>query len=124
MATPRPILVVEDDPDSRTMLATVLELAGLPVVTATNGMEAYNLARQHHPSVIILDLMMPIMTGEEFRKAQLANPEIRRIPVLVLSAHHDARNIARRMQAAGCLAKPVDFDALGSYVRRFAKTST
>ena len=117
-----PIMVVEDDPDSRAMLATVLELTGRPVVTAANGMEAYNLARRHHPSMIILDLMMPVMTGEEFRKAQLASPEIRGIPVVVLSAHHEAPRIARQMRAAGCLMKPVDFDALAVYVSRFTKS--
>jgi CheY-like chemotaxis protein len=120
---PRPILLVEDDPDSRAMLATVLEMAGRMVVTATNGMEAYNLARQHRPALILLDLMMPVMTGEEFRRAQLANAEIRRIPVIILSAHHEARSIAKRMKAAGCLPKPVDFDALDDWVQRLVKES-
>jgi CheY-like chemotaxis protein len=117
-----PILVVEDDPDNRAMLATLLELAGWAVVTAANGMEAYNLARRHQPSMIILDLMMPVMTGEEFRTAQLANPEIRRIPVVVLSAHHEVPKVARRMRAAGWLMKPVDFDELAVYVSRFTKS--
>ncbi len=103
------------------MLATVLEFTGRNVVTASNGMEAYNLARQHHPSLIILDLMMPVMTGEEFRNAQLASADIRRIPVLILSAHHDARKIATRLNAAGCLMKPVDFEDLGRLVDQLAR---
>ena len=114
----RPILLVEDDPDLRAMMTTVLELEGAPVVVASNGMEAFNLARAHQPSLIILDLMMPVMTGEEFRKAQLANEEIRKIPVVVVSAHHEARRIARRMRATACLTKPLDFDALSAVVRR------
>lgn len=121
MPEARPILLVEDDDDSREMLATVLGFSGRNVVTACNGMEAYNLARQHHPSLIILDLMMPVMSGEEFRRAQLANADIRRIPVLILSAHHDARKIAKRMKAAGCLMKPVDFEDLGRLVNRLAR---
>lgn len=121
MPEARPILLVEDDDDSREMLATVLAFSGRPVVTACNGMEAYNLARQHRPSLIILDLMMPVMSGEEFRRAQLANADIRRIPVLILSAHHEARKIAKRMKAAGCLMKPVDFEDLGRLVNRFAR---
>ena len=116
-----PILLVEDDADSRQMLATVLEFTGRNVVTASNGMEAYNLAREHRPSLIILDLMMPVMTGEEFRRAQLANADIRRIPVLILSAHHDAQLIASRMKAAGCLMKPVDFEDLGRLVDQLAR---
>ena len=94
---------------------------GLGVVTASNGMEAYNLARQHHPCVILLDLMMPVMTGEEFRNAQLANADIRHIPVVVLSAHHQAPHIAQRMKAVGCLMKPVDFDVLTSTLQRIMR---
>ncbi len=116
----RPILLVEDDADSRQMLATVLTFSGRSVVTAANGMEAYNLAREHQPSLIILDLMMPVMTGEEFRKAQLANAEISRIPVVIVSAHHEAPKIAKRLKVAGCLMKPVDLDDLGRMVDRLA----
>ena len=109
---PRPILVVEDDPDSRQMLALMLQFEGHEVVTANDGAEAFNLARQHQPALIILDLMMPIMGGEEFRRVQMANDQIKGIPVIVVSAHHDARRIARQMKAAGCLEKPVDLDKL------------
>jgi CheY-like chemotaxis protein len=119
--TARPILVVEDDPDSRIMLAMALEHAGLHVVTATNGVEAFNLARTHRPSLILLDLMMPTMTGEEFRRAQLATADIRKIPVVVVSAHHDAARIARRMRASGCLLKPIDFDKLAALVARYCR---
>ena len=106
------ILIVEDDLESRVMLATALELEGHAVVTAANGAEGLVRARERHPCLIILDLMMPVMSGEAFRRAQLQTPDIRDIPVLVVSAHHDAPQIARDMQALGCLAKPVDFDAL------------
>ena len=123
-APSRPILVVEDDPDSRLMLATVLELQGHAVVTASNGAEAFNVARVHQPSLILLDLMMPVMSGEEFRKAQVANPSIAAIPVVVLSAHHEAPNIARRMKVAGCLRKPVDFDQLFPTVHRVMSRSS
>jgi two-component system cell cycle response regulator DivK len=119
--TPRPVLVVEDDRDSRAMLTMALEYAGLPVVTATNGVEAFNVARAHHPSLILLDLMMPTMTGEEFRRAQLANADIRNIPVVVVSARHDAPQIARRMRASGCLVKPIDFDKLAAVVARYCR---
>jgi CheY-like chemotaxis protein len=114
---PRRILLVEDDPDNRLMLSTVLEWEGHSVMTAANGMEAFNMARLHHPCLILLDLMMPVMTGEEFRNAQIADASIERIPVIVLSARHDAAQIAKRMKVAGCLSKPVDFDALTRLVK-------
>jgi CheY-like chemotaxis protein len=110
------VLLVEDDPELRLMMEAVLTMEGVQVVTATNGADAYNLARTHRPCLILLDLMMPVMTGEEFRRVQLANPEIRHIPVLVVSAHHDAPRIARRLRAIGHLTKPLDFDALCAVV--------
>src|SRR5687767_1309844 len=116
-----PILLVEDDPDMRDMLALMLELGGATVVTAANGVEAYNMARAHLPCLIVLDLMMPMMSGEEFRRAQLANETIRKIPVVVVSAHYEARQIARRMRAKKCFSKPVDLDELSDYVRRWCR---
>jgi CheY-like chemotaxis protein len=99
------------------MMAFMLQLNGHIVVGASNGAEAFTLARQHQPALIILDLMMPVMTGEQFRQVQLEDVEIRSIPVLVVSAHHQAREIAVRMNAMGYLPKPIDFDALDAYVR-------
>ena len=121
MSTSRPILLVEDDPDSRTMLTLALEYSGLHVITAADGVEAFNLARAHRPSLILLDLMMPTMTGEEFRRAQLAQADIRHIPVVVVSARHDAAQVARRMRASGCLLKPIDFDKLAVLVARYCR---
>lgn len=100
------------------MMAMALEMVGVNVVIATNGVEAYNLARAHQPRLILLDLMMPTMSGEEFRRAQLANQDIRDIPVVVVSARHDATRIARRMKATDCLTKPIDFDKLAAVVTR------
>jgi CheY-like chemotaxis protein len=76
------------------------------------------MARKYHPCLIVLDLMMPVMGGEEFRKVQVADPSIRDIPVVVVSAHHEASQIAERMQVAGCVPKPVDFDALTRFVKK------
>jgi CheY-like chemotaxis protein len=108
----RPILIVEDDPDIRQMLATLLEGQGHAVVTAVNGLEAFEMARTHHPALILLDLMMPMMTGQEFRDVQLASSDISAIPVIVVSAHYDAQRIARHMRAAACVQKPLDFDVV------------
>lgn len=115
-----PILIVEDDPDLLLMLATALELDGQRVITATNGREAFELAQLHHPSLIVLDLMLPVVSGEAFRQAQLANAAIKSIPVLVVSARHDAEAVAERMHAVGCLSKPVNLDAFAGLVKRLA----
>ena len=113
-----PILVADDEPDIRDLLATVLRMHGYDVVEACNGVEAFNVARASHPALILLDLMMPAMSGEEFRRAQLANADIRRIPVIVISAHHDVPQKARAMRAVAYLTKPLDLDVLAATVSR------
>jgi DNA-binding response OmpR family regulator len=112
-----PILIVEDDPDLLLMLSTALELEGQKVVTAGNGSEAFLQAQRHRPSLIVLDLMLPVVSGEAFRQAQLADDAIKAIPVLVVSARHDAAAIAQRMNAAGCLMKPVDLEMFSATVK-------
>lgn len=108
--TAPPILVVDDDPDLLLMLTIALELDGRRVVTATNGAEALQQVQRHTPSLIVLDLMLPVVSGEAFRESQLADASIAPIPVLVVSARHDAEAVARRLRAVGCLTKPLSLE--------------
>jgi DNA-binding response OmpR family regulator len=114
----RIVLVVEDEPDTRTMLKDFLESGGFDVATAANGRDALVEARRHQPCVILLDLMMPIMSGEQFRRVQMTESDIQHIPVVVLSARHDACSIARGIQAADCIPKPLDMDRLIEVINR------
>jgi DNA-binding response OmpR family regulator len=107
-----PVLVVDDDLDSRTLLEMALSAAGYTVVSATNGIEALAVARRFHPAVILLDLMMPIMDGYAFRAAQLGEAEIAGIPVICVSGRHDAQAAARELKTAGCVVKPFELDAI------------
>src|SRR5688572_21928179 len=95
------VLIVDDEYDSRTMLATLLECEGFGVVTAANGREALAKARKQHPCVILLDVMMPVMTGEQFRAVQMRDSVLRDIPVVVVSARYDAAKIAQDLDAVG-----------------------
>lgn len=106
-----PVLVVEDDPDLRLMLVTALELAGRRVITACNGRDALQLARAHRPSLVVLDLMLPVVSGEDVAQALLADQTLKKTPVIVVSARHDAELVAARIQAAGCLTKPLSLEA-------------
>jgi two-component system alkaline phosphatase synthesis response regulator PhoP len=115
--TRRSILLVEDDPDSRIMMTAALEFEGYRVIPASNGVEGLRLAQEHKPELILLDLMMPVMAGEEFRQRQLKDRDIRKIPVVIVSAQYDAPIAAKRLKAMGCIGKPVDFDALTTLVR-------
>jgi CheY-like chemotaxis protein len=104
----RPVLIVEDDTDSRVMLATILTMQGYETVTSPNGLEGLAVARQHPPCLILLDLMMPVMNGEEFRHEQLQDPHLKDIPVIFITARYDAQATAARLHASGCIAKPLN----------------
>jgi CheY-like chemotaxis protein len=107
-AAPRRVLVVDDDPDIRAVLAEMLGATGYDVSTARDGREALQLLRAERFGLVVLDLMMPVMTGWEFREAQLGDPRISHVPVIVVSA---ARS-PRKVDAAAFLPKPFDLDDL------------
>ena len=112
-----PVLVVEDDPDSRNMLAALLGLHGYRTVTAGNGVEGLAAARREPPAIILLDLMMPVMDGQSFRYEQLGDPALASIPVVVLSAHAQAATLAQSMGAVAHLMKPFDLGDLLGVIR-------
>lgn len=105
------VLIVEDDRDTREMLGRFLELEGFEVQTAANGELALKVLQDEHPSVIILDLMMPVMNGWQFRVAQQSDPNLSKIPVVVVTAAGVREDIPA-INADGWLSKPVDFDRL------------
>jgi CheY-like chemotaxis protein len=116
----RGLLVVEDDPDIREALRLVLETEGYPVTTAGDGAEAMRqLQAATPPCLILLDLMMPVMDGWQFRDAQQRDPALAAIPVVVISADGRVPQKAASIGAAGYLKKPVDFDTLVDVVRRY-----
>ena len=108
------VLVVDDDPDICAVLETFLCLADFDVITASNGRDALQklCVTVILPSVILLDLMMPVMDGIEFRRHQQADMRIRDIPVVCLSARHDAQQTAMRLGILECLGKPFELDAV------------
>ena len=112
-----PVLIVEDDPDSRNMLAALLGLHGYRSVVASNGLEALEAARKERPGVILLDLMMPVMDGQAFRREQLNNSTLASVPVIVLSAHARTPELAEALGAAAYLLKPFDLDQLLNVIK-------
>ncbi len=89
------ILLIDDDPDTREQLAEILSEAGYLVATARNGLEGLEkLKTDCAPCVILLDLMMPVMNGWQFRAKQLSEPKLARLPVIVLSATTEVRRYA------------------------------
>ena len=111
-----PVLIVEDDEDLRDMMAQMLNIEGFHTATVANGREALDyLHATAKPNVILLDLMMPVMDGWEFRRQQKADPELAPVPVIVLSALDQTR--AATVDAEAFLKKPLDFERLLELVR-------
>ena len=103
------ILIVEDDDDLRETLGEILRLKGYDVLTAANGQEAIAALRQYgEPCLILLDLMMPVMDGWEFRRAQLEDPGLAQVPVVLLSGADEVAREAVNLAAVGHLTKPVE----------------
>jgi CheY-like chemotaxis protein len=115
-----PVLIVEDDADLRDMMAQLLNLEGFNAATVANGREALEyLQESDRPDVILLDLMMPVMDGWEFRRRQQADPSVSGVPVIVLSALDPTR--AADVNANAFLKKPLDFDRLLALVRSYCR---
>ncbi len=114
------VLIVEDDLDTREMLGRFLELEGFKVETAENGKRALErLGSGVGACVILLDLMMPVMDGWQFRQEQIRNSALADIPVIVVSAA--GRERLEKIQADAYLSKPVDLDELLGCVTQFCR---
>ena len=115
---PSTVFVVEDDVDTRDMLGRFLELEGFQVEVAANGKQALDrLTSGVHPCVILLDLMMPVMDGWQFRRQQVLDAELADIPVIVVSAAGKERIAG--IDANGYLSKPVDLEQLLAQVNQY-----
>jgi CheY-like chemotaxis protein len=118
------ILLVEDDFDVREALAETLRDEGYAVECAGDGAQALDYLRGGgRPGLILLDLMMPRMSGAEFRMVQKVDPDLCNLPVVLISADGRMEEKARVLETHGALRKPIDLDELLSTVRRFNRTA-
>src|SRR5690242_18901580 len=113
-----PVLVVDDDEDVRDAMEMILVTEGFPVVTARNGLEALASVEAESPSVILLDMRMPVMDGWEFANSYRLRPGPHS-PIVVVTAAADARERAKQIRAVDLLAKPFDFDDLVRIVKQY-----
>jgi CheY-like chemotaxis protein len=107
------ILIVEDDEDIREVLRDFFESEGCLVATALNGREALTrLEVGPRPDLIFLDLMMPVMNGEEFVIEMKKTSDWAKIPIVILSADHRAAELANELKIKWCVKKPVALKTL------------
>jgi DNA-binding response OmpR family regulator len=122
---PGNVLIVDDDANTRQMLAALLSTQGFHAVGAEDGLEALHMLRavRHRapdvPCLVLLDLMMPRLSGSEFRRAQLRDPIVANVPVAVMSGATDVVERSRHLGAVAIITKPIDFDVLLDVVRRY-----
>jgi CheY-like chemotaxis protein len=117
---PKASLVVDDEPAILDMFGELLGYEGYQVATTSQGSIALARAQADPPALILLDLMMPGMSGWQVIAALKASPETRAIPIVVLSARRDLPSIAGDLGVVTFLAKPFDIDELISIVGRYA----
>jgi CheY-like chemotaxis protein len=116
------ILVVDDYPDNRDLLTQMLRLHGYHVLTATNGHEAVLVTQATFPSLVLMDLAMPVMDGWTATAAIKQTPLLATIPIVAVTGNGAAEDRARAVRA-GCsdyLEKPIDYDRLMALVTRLA----
>ncbi len=111
-----PVLVVDDDPSILAVVSETLQLEGYPVETASNGLEALRAVERVRPSLVLLDMRMPIMDGWSFAR-ELRRHGVR-VPIVVMTAAQSAECWAEEIDAAGYLAKPFELVDLLMAVER------
>ncbi len=117
--SPFSILLVEDDFDVREALVETLRDRGYQVESASDGEQALQLLRAgSRPGLILLDLMMPRMSGSEFRMVQQVDPALAHLPVVLLSADGRMEEKAISLKVQGAIRKPIDLDELFAVIER------
>ncbi|MEO3407534.1 response regulator [Mucilaginibacter sp. CAU 1740] len=106
------ILICDDDQGILEMLELILDDGEHEVLTESNSLKVYDLLKTEKPDLLILDLWMPVLSGDQITRHLRANDTYKELPVLVMSASRDGEEIARRSGADAYLAKPFDINEL------------
>jgi DNA-binding response OmpR family regulator len=119
------VLVVDDEVDVTNMISRSLMLGGFEVMVAHRGADALQLARHRKPSLVVLDIMMPGMNGIDVCRHVRANPELRAVPILFLTARHEIEDKIDGFEAGAddYLTKPFDLREMELRVRALLRRS-
>jgi two-component system, chemotaxis family, chemotaxis protein CheY len=112
------VLIVDDDPNIRRMMIAALKREKYFFFEAANGAEALDIMKREHPNVVVLDLMMPILSGWDVLRERSNDPDLLSIPIIIVSANRGPE-LATAIDKGICafLPKPFDIGALSALVR-------
>ena len=119
-AEPQTVLLVEDTEDNRFMMRRLLEMTGYRVIEAMNGEEAVKLAKAESPSLILMDLSLPVIDGLAATRLIRKLPKLELTPIIAVSAH-DTSDFQSEAIEAGCdtyVTKPIDFNELEQLIAK------
>lgn len=120
MTTKRRVLVVEDNPDNMTLISDVLLSLGYDPIVAKDGEEGVRVATAEKPDLILMDLSLPKMDGWTATRHLKADPDVKHIPIIALTAHAMMGDRDRAL-AAGCddyISKPISLRELADKLKR------
>jgi CheY-like chemotaxis protein len=112
------ILIAEDNPDSQSLLQTILESEGFIVTTASDGEKAIEILQEIKPDILITDLMLPSVSGGDLIRHVRHTAELSQIPIVVISAYGDYESDALAVGANVMLKKPLDSNVLVDTIKR------
>ncbi|QXV66322.1 response regulator [Mucilaginibacter achroorhodeus] len=120
---PNKILICDDDEGILDLLELVLTDEGYSVVAELNSVKVSNLIQKEHPDLIILDLWMPVTSGDQILKTIRNTPAISELPVIVISASNDGKAIAQEAGATAFISKPFDIDEMTGKVNEILSSA-
>lgn len=114
------VIIIEDEPETADMLAEMMRIIGYHVITSPGGVRSIDLISEKKPDIILLDQMMPEISGLEILSKLQADPRLRQIPVIIISAKSLPGDKSQGLGAGASfyLTKPVAFTDLQSAVER------
>ncbi|MBI3548286.1 MAG: response regulator [Elusimicrobia bacterium] len=115
------VLVVEDDPAIRGMIGMILADAGCELIEAENGQAGVEAAQQHMPDLIIMDVMMPVMSGFDATQAIRADPKVQAIPIIMCTARDKMADVEKSLTvgANDYLPKPINVPRFKAKVAQY-----
>lgn len=123
MKMPAKILICDDDEGILDLLDVILHEEGFETIPEINSLNIASLVNQQHPDLVLLDLWMPVLSGDQVLRTLRNDPKTKDMPVIVISASSDGRDIAMKAGATEFMAKPFDLDELVARVKSVLKAA-